>query len=381
MSNPKFDWTGFTDSISSIEWFKNSVRESNKYDGYAGKKSAGEFKATVLTNLFGLPETVSATVTDGDANKIGTYIFKAYIDPKFNNTSPHSLIQNPCDLAEAGNAQGALDNTMLCTTFEVVGDPNSADFPSITAGSIVLVEMFGGDFSVDYQKGRFLKVIHSLAPTGPATAAAETCESIKEAFSSGGGIFSFSGKGPWMADYNGVAGSLVVENGRFPDKCLARADTAYSAGAFKILIDAKPSYDRLAQAYLAKFGKKLPINGGFRCYQGGKYCQVETKQRKGKFAATPGTSLHGWGLAFDFDAGGFESERYKWMFANGPKYGWVNPGWARDGVGIEEAWHFEFVGDPSGNKNPISNKRGPNPKDSETVASQTTGDTPAAATT
>ena len=272
MANSKFDWTGFTDTVSSIEWFKHSVRESNNYDGYLSKKPSGEFKATVLTNLFGLPETVSATAADGDAGKVGKYIFKAYIDPKINDTSPHAFIKNPCDLAEAGDSQGALDNTMLCTTFEVIGDPNSADFPAIAPGSTVLVEMFGGDFSLDYQKGRFLKVIHTMDPTGPEVVSAATCESIKEAFSSaGGGTFSFSGKGPWMADYNGVAGSMVVENGRFPDECLARVDTAYSTGAYKILIDAKPSYDRLAAAYVAAGFGKLPINGGFRCYQGGKY--------------------------------------------------------------------------------------------------------------
>ena len=97
--------------------------------------------------------------------------------------------------------------------------------------------------------------------------------------------------------------------------------------------------------------------------------------------------MHGWGLAFDFDTKdasgvkGFKSKNYKWMHANGPKYGWVNPLWARDGKGVDEAWHFEFVGDPSGNPNPISKKRGPNPKDSATVASQGTGATPAAPTT
>ena len=374
MSNSKFDWTSFTDLVSSIDWFKHSIVKSNDFDAYKNKTPAGQFKATVLTNLMGITETATSTGKEGDAAAVGRYIFKAYIDPKVNATSPHAFIKNPCDLAEAGDSQGALNNTMLCTTFEVVGDPNSADFPVITPGVIVEVQMYGGDFSCDYQNGKFLKVIHGQAPSSTATISAAMCDSIKDAF---GGLPDFAGgagAGPWEADYNGIKGTHVVKNGMFPDELLVRVDTAYSEQAFKMLVDAVPSYNRLAQAYLAKFGKKLPINGGFRCYSGGKYCQVETKQKKGKLAATPGTSLHGWGIAFDWGAGGFNTERYKWMFKNAPSYGWVNPLWARDGKGIEEAWHFEFVGDPSGNPNPIKNKRKPSKKPpAVSTATETTG--------
>ena len=157
MANSKFDWTSFTDLVSSIDWFKHSITKSNDFNAYSSRTPAGQFRAVVLTNLLGISETATSTGKDGDPSAVGKYVFKGFIDPRINTTSPHAFIKNPCDLAEAGDAQGALDNTMLCTTFEVVGDPNSADFPVITPGTVVEVQMYGGDFSCDYQNGKFLK--------------------------------------------------------------------------------------------------------------------------------------------------------------------------------------------------------------------------------
>jgi len=67
-------------------------------------------------------------------------------------------------------------------------------------------------------------------------------------------------------------------------------------------------------------------------------------------AAGTGTSMHGWGKAVDFrDAGGtltFTASGYRWLKANGARFGWNHARWAEPG-GSEcpEAWHWEFVGD------------------------------------
>jgi len=37
---------------------------------------------------------------------------------------------------------------------------------------------------------------------------------------------------------------------------------------------------------------------------------------------------------------------FKWLDENGPKYGWYNPARLRDGIGQDEAWHWEFWGVP-----------------------------------
>jgi ribosomal protein L24E len=67
-------------------------------------------------------------------------------------------------------------------------------------------------------------------------------------------------------------------------------------------------------------------------------------------AAGSGTSMHGWGEAVDFrDAGGslgFNSSGYKWLKANGARFGWNHPRWAEPGgSACPEAWHWEWVGD------------------------------------
>ncbi|GAB3176090.1 hypothetical protein GCM10027059_50410 [Myceligenerans halotolerans] len=58
------------------------------------------------------------------------------------------------------------------------------------------------------------------------------------------------------------------------------------------------------------------------------------------FAAPPGTSNHGLGIAIDVP----EPAR-SWLAANGAAFGWINPAWALPGgSGPYEPWHFEYVG-------------------------------------
>lgn len=63
-------------------------------------------------------------------------------------------------------------------------------------------------------------------------------------------------------------------------------------------------------------------------------------------AAVPGTSVHGWGRAVDFeDAGGeltFDSVGYHWLKANAGRFGFVHPAWAEPGQSSSEAWHWEL---------------------------------------
>jgi LAS superfamily LD-carboxypeptidase LdcB len=63
------------------------------------------------------------------------------------------------------------------------------------------------------------------------------------------------------------------------------------------------------------------------------------------FAAVPGTSVHGWGRAVDFqDQFGemtFDSPGYAWLTANAWRYGFSHPGWANQGSPNAEAWHWE----------------------------------------
>jgi hypothetical protein len=63
------------------------------------------------------------------------------------------------------------------------------------------------------------------------------------------------------------------------------------------------------------------------------------------YAAVPGTSIHGWGRAVDFedDVGEltFNSPAYHWLKANAWRWGFVHPAWAEPGGSAPEPWHWE----------------------------------------
>jgi hypothetical protein len=139
-----------------------------------------------------------------------------------------------------------------------------------------------------------------------------------------------AGPGPW----GGYA------NGRIPTTALAHPTSAPTA-LFRP--DAAAAFDQLNAAYRTRFGVGITVTDSYRDYPS----QVRTKAEKGGLAARPGTSNHGWGLAADLGGGiqTFGSPQKQWMDANAPRFGWVNPAWARPGgSGPRESWHHEYVG-------------------------------------
>lgn len=104
--------------------------------------------------------------------------------------------------------------------------------------------------------------------------------------------------------------------------------------------DAAMSLGALNEAFRASFGRELCLVASYRDLS----TQYELKASRGFFAASPGTSMHGWGLAIDLcskETG--SSEVFSWLWANAPSYGWQNPSWAQLGGSKYEPWHWEFV--------------------------------------
>lgn len=66
--------------------------------------------------------------------------------------------------------------------------------------------------------------------------------------------------------------------------------------------------------------------------------------------AKPGNSNHGWGRAVDLKTAGrllsCQSPEFEWLVDNAHLYGWVHPEWAACGEPKEEAWHWEWAGQP-----------------------------------
>jgi hypothetical protein len=126
------------------------------------------------------------------------------------------------------------------------------------------------------------------------------------------------------------------QNGQVPLTALAHPAQAPTAW---FRPDAAAAFDRLSAAYAARFGHPLRVTDSYRDYAH----QVSTKAAKPGLAAEPGTSNHGWGLAADIVVGNYSSPDYLWLRANGPRYGWDNPTWARQGGSRPEKWHWDFT--------------------------------------
>jgi len=131
-------------------------------------------------------------------------------------------------------------------------------------------------------------------------------------------------------------------NGRLPDSVLTNLPWP-EADYLRLRADAAASLGRLAVAFKQVFGRPLLLTDAYRTF----VQQESLKIQKGVWAATPGTSVHGLGLAVDL-ASNINSDwtpEHRWMVANAGRFGWVNPLWAIDQNplnGQHEPWHWEY---------------------------------------
>jgi LAS superfamily LD-carboxypeptidase LdcB len=102
--------------------------------------------------------------------------------------------------------------------------------------------------------------------------------------------------------------------------------------------DAAVAFNKMSQAYAKTFGRPLCITASYRPYAD----QVRLFREETSFAAVPGTSNHGWGLAVDLGCGvqNYGSAQYRWMTQHAGAYGWVHPNWALHNP--FEPWHWEY---------------------------------------
>jgi hypothetical protein len=130
-----------------------------------------------------------------------------------------------------------------------------------------------------------------------------------------------------------------VQNGRLPASMLC---TLWDP-KHQLRSDSAVALAKLNLLYTKRFGHPICFNDAYRSLSQ----QYAIKARRGGYAARPGTSEHGWGLAVDLCDGvdeGPRSATYAWMRANAPAYGWENPTWARSGgAGPYEPWHWEYM--------------------------------------
>ncbi|MET8864124.1 D-alanyl-D-alanine carboxypeptidase family protein [Nonomuraea sp. NPDC004580] len=102
--------------------------------------------------------------------------------------------------------------------------------------------------------------------------------------------------------------------------------------------DATIAFVSLNEAYRRRFGKPMCVTDAYRSLAE----QQSVYYRRPGFAAVPGRSNHGLGLAVDL-CGGVErsgSAEFVWMEKNSKRYGWFHPSWAYSSP--FEPWHWEY---------------------------------------
>jgi hypothetical protein len=133
--------------------------------------------------------------------------------------------------------------------------------------------------------------------------------------------------------------ATVYPNGMIPPSGLC---PIWQAPGESLSPAAAASFNAMSQAYAAQTGVALCITDSYRSLPD----QISIKGKRGRFAATPGTSRHGLGHAVDLCGGvqDFGSPAHQWLRQNAPLYGWFHPSWAASGGSLPEPWHWEFAG-------------------------------------
>lgn len=157
---------------------------------------------------------------------------------------------------------------------------------------------------------------------------------------------------------------MSILNGRLVASLLSLTSNGH-----RLRKPARNSYERLNAAFKARFGDELKLTQGYRTYAQQEsifriryrqtYATIRQNGRdivdrrgpwqgsywwryRGAAAAVPGTSNHGLGLAIDISTGigfgSFTSAQFKWLAANGPRYGWTNT----EGRSVNEPWHWVY---------------------------------------
>jgi zinc D-Ala-D-Ala carboxypeptidase len=143
---------------------------------------------------------------------------------------------------------------------------------------------------------------------------------------------------PVLPGCDGHVSDYSYANGQVPSDELCALTFA---PGHHLRADAAVSLAMLNIAYRSRFGHNLCLTDSYRTLAS----QASLAARKPGLAARPGKSEHGMGLAVDFCGGvqTYRSERYDWMRANAPTFGWANPEWAIPPSSREEPWHWEYV--------------------------------------
>jgi hypothetical protein len=152
-----YDWSTFTANENAIDLLGRTIRKSLTSDFFNGKT---RFRARALDDQM----TLSALQSRGiNASNTGlatgeSHAFRARI---IDENSPHAFLPDPCDPAWSGTKEFTQRVIAMHTLF-ITSD--QAEYPRVTRGDIVYVELEKSNNSYNLDKGTFLRLLSTEAP-------------------------------------------------------------------------------------------------------------------------------------------------------------------------------------------------------------------------
>jgi hypothetical protein len=163
---------------------------------------------------------------------------------------------------------------------------------------------------------------------------AKTVKTLTQALKKLGVDVDQGNRGESACDPTRVSQASEYPNGLLPKSILCPLPQP----GWELRADAAIAFADLNVAYQKRFGTQICISDSYRSLA----AQQSIYYRRPGFAATPGTSNHGLGLAVDLCGGVqvFRSVQFNWLEANSKRFGWIHPDWAYHNP--FEPWHWEY---------------------------------------
>ncbi|WP_204072796.1 D-alanyl-D-alanine carboxypeptidase family protein [Planotetraspora phitsanulokensis] len=166
------------------------------------------------------------------------------------------------------------------------------------------------------------------------TKSADLVKSLTQTLSKMGVKVNQGHRGAGACDPTRISTAAQYPNGLLPKSSLCPLPQA----GRELRADAAIAFADLNLAYQKNFGKQMCVTDSYRSLAS----QQAVYYSRPGFAAVPGRSNHGLGLAVDL-CGGVQnsgSAQFNWLEANSKRYGFIHPPWAYSNP--FEPWHWEY---------------------------------------
>lgn len=316
-------------------------------------------------DVFGNENNFQVKVLDTPTEVGNEIVFSGrIIDPRM---AHEAFLPDPCDLTITSNP---LIARAIANFHTIIIVRNAAELSeTISRDDIVTAKFSPGQNGnkYDLQSGDFVKIFKKSEINSSTNNA--NCISLKDIdFSAGtsAGVLYGTVNIPFEDISDGQKSfykGIEVANGRLPSDILASpwsvANDHYvpkddrKGRPILFIQDLIESFIELCREYYDEYEEKIVINDSYRSYE--RQVQLD---KTSKYAATPGYSNHGWGVAFDVNGTNvckngcpssksierFTSPIYAFLDQQGAgRHGFINPPSMRYDGSLPESWHWENI--------------------------------------